>query len=161
MMRKSDAIVIISNYVKNLLFKGDWDNINIISNGVFSVKNLDYKLDKKIKENDSFTFVMMSVVDPSKGIHEAIQAIGLLWNDVKNIRLNIYGDYKNKTYKEQLDNIIRESNLSTLINFMGFVNNPFEIYKNSDAVLVCSRYEAWGRVAAEAMISGVSCNCSK
>ncbi len=28
------------------------------------------------------------------------------------------------------------------------------MYKKADAVLVCSRNEAWGRVAAEAMISG-------
>lgn len=41
-----------------------------------------------------------------------------------------------------------------MVEFPGFVSDPFEVYRAADAVLVCSRSEAMGRVTVEAMFAG-------
>ena len=54
-------------------------------------------------------------------------------------------------YRKYLDDLIIKLNLNENVFFRGFVENSADMYRNSDAVIVCSRNEAWGRVAAEAM----------
>ena len=153
-MRKSDAIISISQFVKESLFKGDWKNISIINNAVYSdddVDSLNAHVEKR--KDKAFTFLIMSIVHPSKGIHDAIEAMGKIKKDVSDVKLIICGGDEDKQYRKYLNNLVIKLDLAELVSFKGFIDKPFEMYKVADAVLVCSRNEAWGRVAAEAMIS--------
>ena len=153
-MQKSDAIITISRFVKESLFKGDWKNITIINNAVYSkdsVESLNAKLENR--KDKAFTFLIMSIVHPSKGIHDAIEAIGKIKKDVSDVMLIVCGGDEDKQYRKYLNDLIIKLDLVEQVSFRGFVDKPFEMYKMADAVLVCSRNEAWGRVAAEAMIS--------
>ena len=154
-MRKSDAIISISQFVKDSLFKGDWKNITIINNAVYSKDNDEsLNVGKENRKDKAFTFLIMSIVHPSKGIHDAIEALGMIKRDIDNIKLIICGSDEDKDYKKNLNDLIEKLDLKKQVFFRGFVEKPFEMYKIVDAVLVCSKHEAWGRVAAEAMISG-------
>ena len=153
-MHKSDAIISISEYVKENLFPGEWSNLTVINNGVFSDNGTDFLTIKNVSpEKKIFTFLIMSVIHPSKGLHDAIYAVDIVKKDVRNIKLVIYGESVDKLYKGQLDDLVTKLNLNGEVSFKGFTASPFEIYKSVNAVLVCSKNEAWGRVAAEAMIS--------
>jgi glycosyltransferase involved in cell wall biosynthesis len=96
----------------------------------------------------------MSIIHPSKGIHDAIEALGKIKKDVSNVMLIVCGGDEDKQYRKYLNDLIKNLDLVDQVAFRGFVNKPFEMYKIVDAVLVCSKHEAWGRVAAESMISG-------
>ena len=95
---------------------------------------------------------MMTIIQPSKGIHDAIGAIGRIKKEHNNIKLIICGGVEDKQYKKQLDELVNKLGLAKKVSFTGFIENPIEMYKMADAVLVCSRSEAWGRVAAESML---------
>jgi len=152
-MRKSAAIICISEFVRENLFKDKWNNVSVINNAVFSedeFNNLNSieAFDKK----DTFTFLIMSVIHPSKGIQDAIEALGKIHKTSHNVKLIICGGNEDKEYRKYLDELVLNLDLFDCVSFMGFVEKPAEMYNNSNAVLVCSRNEAWGRVAAEAMI---------
>jgi glycosyltransferase involved in cell wall biosynthesis len=155
-MRKSKAIISISEYVKQNVFIGEWKNVSVVANGVYSdddIKTLSIKTEKP--DNQPFTFLIMSVIHPSKGIEDAIEALKIIKQDFNNIKLVICGGVEDKQYRKYLNDLIIKLDLTEEVSFMGFVDKPIEMYKTADAVLVCSRHEAWGRVAAEAMISEV------
>ncbi len=144
----------ISQFVKENLFKGDWKNISIVNNAVYSdddVDSLNTHVEKR--KDKAFTFLIMSIVHPSKGIQDAIEAMGKIKKDVSDVKLIICGGVEDKQYRNYLNSLVIKLDLVELVSFKGFIDNPFEMYKVADAVLVCSRNEAWGRVAAEAMIS--------
>jgi glycosyltransferase involved in cell wall biosynthesis len=154
-MRKSDAIISISQFVKDSLFKGEWKNITIINNAVYSKDNVEsLNVSIENRKAKAFTFLIMSIVHPSKGIHDAIEALGKIKKDVSDVMLIVCGGDEDKPYRKYLNDLIIKLNLVEQVSFRGFVDKPFEMYKIADTVLVCSKNEAWGRVAAEAMISG-------
>jgi glycosyltransferase involved in cell wall biosynthesis len=153
-MRKSDAVISISQFVKDSLFKGDWKNITIINNAVYSKDNVEsLNVSIENRKDKAFTFLIMSIVHPSKGIHDAIEALGRIKKDVSDVMLIVCGGDEDKQYRKHLNDLIKNLDLVEQVSFRGFIDKPFEMYKMADAVLVCSRNEAWGRVAAEAMIS--------
>lgn len=156
LMRKSNKIIAISEFVKENVFKDEWKNITVISNGVFSNEDLEL-INAKTEhpENKTFTFLIMSLILPSKGIQDAIEAMSILKKDFDLIKLVICGSDDDKEYKKHLLDLIRSLDLTQEISFAGFIKNPLEKYKIADSVLVCSRNEAWGRVAAEAMLSEI------
>lgn len=153
LMRKSEKIIAISEFVKEKVFYGEWKNLKVIYNAV-DFKNSDMETDSKDITMESFTFLIMGIIHPSKGIDDAINALGKLKKDFPDIKLVVCGGVEDKRYKMFLDDLIIKLNLTDKITFAGFVKNPIEMYKSSNAVLVCSKNEAWGRVAAEAMIAG-------
>lgn len=153
LMRKSDKIITISEFVKEKVFKGEWKNLRVIYNAVdFEKSGIETGSSVLTKKN--ITFLIMSVIHPSKGIDDAIVALGNLGKYFPEVKLIVCGGVADKKYKLFLDNLIIKLNLTAQITFTGFVENPFEMYNKADAVLVCSKNEAWGRVAVEAMIAG-------
>ena len=152
-MRKSDSVICISQFVRESLFNGDWKNVTIINNAVFSNNDVELiNAEEKIRKNKPFTFLMMTIVHPSKGIYDAIEALGKIKKDFSEIKLIICGGDEDKKYRKDLNNLVTKLGLTENVSFMGFITKPSAMYKIADAVLVCSRNEAWGRVAAEAMI---------
>jgi len=152
-MRKSDSVICISQFVRESLFDGDWKNVTIINNAVFSSNDVELiNAEEEIRKDKPFTFLMMTIVHPSKGIHDAIEALQKIKKDFSEIKLIICGGDEDKKYRKDLNNLVAKLGLTENVSFMGFIDKPSAMYKIADAVLVCSRNEAWGRVAAEAMI---------
>ena len=74
--------------------------------------------------------------------------------------LTIAGD-GDQGYMASLQRTCEDLDLETSVTFMGYVADPFDIYARADAVLMCSRHEAMGRVTAEGMAAGrvvIGCN---
>jgi len=154
-MRKSDAVICISEFVRSNIFMGDWKNVSVINNAVNSGDEVNQlNVEDVVKKNEAFTFLIMSIVHPSKGIHDVIEALGRIKNEHHETKLIICGGDEDKSYRKYLNDLVVKLDLVERVVFMGFVDKPTEMYEISDAVLVCSRNEAWGRVSAEAMIFG-------
>ena len=66
-----------------------------------------------------------------------------------NVYLRIVGDGPDYNLVKSL---IKEFSLEDKVEMVGRVKNPFPYVKNSDAFLMCSRYEPFGLVILEAMV---------
>jgi glycosyltransferase involved in cell wall biosynthesis len=67
-----------------------------------------------------------------------------------DVRLLIAGDGR-KEHEESLNALVRQLGIPDIVSFLGFVDEPFSVYREADAVLMCSENEAMGRVTAEGM----------
>lgn len=151
--KASDAVICVSNAIENYFFsKTESDKIHVVSNGVLSGSEaITLRTQSRVPFSNpvDYVFSIVGLIIPAKGQKEAIKALSLLAKDYPNVRLLIAGT-GNPEYIEELA-ASAENNAN--VEFLGYVDNPFEVFSRSDAVLVCSKNEAFGRTTAEAMAS--------
>ncbi|MEI6266700.1 MAG: glycosyltransferase [bacterium] len=88
-----------------------------------------------------------------KGQVDATLAIAeLVKEGITNIELTIVGPVSNKDYLGEIQQIIKTKKIEKYINILPPVDNVKSLFMSSDVVLMCSVYEAFGRVTAEAML---------
>ncbi|MEO8588915.1 MAG: glycosyltransferase family 4 protein [Flavobacteriales bacterium] len=108
--------------------------------------------DERWSTPGSFTFAMVGLIHPSKGHLEALDALRLVLDAGADVRLIIAGDGRMDVLHERITAL----GLAAHVELPGFVENAFDVYNRSHAVLMCSRHEAMGRVTVEAMASGLA-----
>jgi len=161
LINKSDEIITISNSLKEFWNEYLPDrNIYMIYNGIASNEQFDryYQLNLKKKDKeDLYTFAIVGLLYPNKGQLEAIKALNEVIKASLNARLLIVGGgmvgEENKTYVRQLKKSVVKFGLENNVEFWGYITNPYEAFLSADAVLMCSRFEAMGRVTIEAMVA--------
>jgi len=151
---KANAKIAISNAVSYYYLSGCCNNSYIVYNGVASITQFDYLFeianrDSPIKHNYSkpYTFVLIGLLHPAKGQEVAIKALALLVSNFLNVRLLIVGNGD----ANHLITLAKDLGVAEYVEFLGFVKDPYKVFFSCDAVLMCSRYEAMGRVTVEAM----------
>lgn len=86
---------------------------------------------------------------------DAVEAVSNAIKRGIDAHLLIIGPVKNDIeYFEKIKKFVDQNNLTENIHFLGFINNPFTLFKLSQFALMCSENEAFGRVTAEAMLLG-------
>ena len=91
----------------------------------------------------------------AKGQYYAIEALSYLPEQIKkNVYLDIAG-WADPKYLKKLEKLIKECELESQVKFLGARNDLYEIYKEYDVGLTCSRAEGFGRVTAEYMYAGL------
>ena len=153
-LKESSAIITVSQALCNYhLGKVNLSNKYVIYNGVNSQMEFDrlYQVDKNNQSTSKpYTFVLVGRIYPKKGQEAAIRALALLSKELPNIRLLLVGKVA-KSYLNYLKKLVMELNISDRVEFWGHINDPYQAYLISDAVLMCSENEAMGRVTVEAM----------
>ena len=99
--------------------------------------------------------IMLGQIAPSKNQLDAFKAIKYCMQSGLDVTLDVFGKADEDEYKKELDEFIRSENLHDRISFRGPTNNPLDILIQYDALLMCSRMEAFGRVTVEALKCGV------
>ena len=148
----SKAIICNSVAVQEHHFKQKKKKIHIIYNGIASVKEFEkYKNSnqKKISSQEK-TFAIVGVIHPNKGQDKAIKAIADLKERGLNAELMIVGG-GNVEYKNHCEDLVKKLNIKNRVKFTGYKSDPYEIFLNSFCLLVCSEFEAMGRVTVEGM----------
>lgn len=122
--------------------------ITKIHNGI-DTELIDKSISKKRENNDNTINIgFFGRLTKQKGIDILIDAFECIVKERGNIILNIVGtgdleyDIKSKVTDKKLDKVVK---------FYGFVNSPYEIMSKMDLILIPSRWEPFGLVAAEAM----------
>lgn len=93
--------------------------------------------------------------------HELFLRAAALVRPELALRFTIYGDVapaaaqQSKAYPERLRGLARELGLSERLDFAGFVADPAEIMSELDVVVHPADGESFGRVAVEALASGL------
>ncbi|MHC4640591.1 MAG: glycosyltransferase family 4 protein [Planctomycetota bacterium] len=148
-LNKADAVITISRAVKQAVCNDLQTRIYTLHDGVIFSGDPLLSIEPKYSSRN-YTFAIVGVTSPNKGQDQALRAVAELRKDFSNIRLLVVGSDA-KGYTNKLKELAVELNVSERVDFLGYMSNPLEAYKASDAVLMCSKHEAMGRVTAEAM----------
>lgn len=153
-LKKSDAIIVINEYTKNILIKNGITHhkINIITPGI-DTKNFDY-IPFELKNKEKIELLVVGYLLKRKRVDLVIRSIKEVIKKNNNIILRIVGD---GPQKEKLENLTRELNLQDYVIFEGFIENDKinNYYKKAHIFLSMSREESWGQMYLEAMASGL------
>lgn len=102
------------------------------------------------------TMGVLANINPIKGIHDAVDAVGLLKDEVPDLQLRIAGQILETKmyYYEMLKEKVSALNLEDRVHFSGFVPDPVAWLQDLDFLVVPSESEAAGMAAIEAMTCG-------
>jgi glycosyltransferase involved in cell wall biosynthesis len=100
-----------------------------------------------------FRCVIAGALIEGKGQEEGVRALARLKDTGVDAELLIVGDGL-PAYRRQLEDSVKTNQLEGRVHFVGHVADVLPLMRSSDAVLICSRSEAFGRVTIEGMFSG-------
>lgn len=160
---------ILSNtfLTKNMqvLVYGDWDNQTKNIKPFFTATYSE--TDKKVMQpktlDGCIDFLFVGTLSKGKQPLFAIQLVKKLYQQGKNVRLNLYGD---GILRPTLETYIKQKNLQDIVFLKGNQSKEtvLEAYQTSHFLILPSKSEGWPKVVAEAMfwacvpiVSKVSC----
>lgn len=144
-IRKSDIVIFISNALKKYFGMHSHRYSSVVYNGVLSrQKSMNLMID--YPEGLETVFSIVGLIMDSKGQHNAVHAFSKLNKAYPDTRLLIAGDGNTEGIKK----LINQYGLKEKVELLGYISDPFPVFIRSHAVLMCSKYEAMGRVTAEA-----------
>jgi glycosyltransferase involved in cell wall biosynthesis len=100
-----------------------------------------------------FLCCMVGSIQPLKGQDEAIKALSELVRRGVDAHLLIVGD-GSKSFTASLNEQVRDYGLERRVTFTGYVKEPTRFMRIADVTLLCSAWEAFGRVIVETMLAG-------
>lgn len=156
LIESSDAIICNSKAIKDYYFKSDNKNAYVVYNGIALKEKFDLLFeqhDHKPKE-EFYKFAIVGGISSAKGQAEAIRAVGRIINEGYKVKLIVAGSGK-RDFINELHQLVQDLGINDAISFLGFVDDPYSVYSKADCLLMCSEYEAFGRVTAEAMSTGL------
>ncbi len=148
--KKADAIIAISDCVKKKYEKIALpEKVYRIYNGI----NIeDFYLSHHIMENEQICLLCVGSMLGYKGHEEIIEAVKILsTKNYSDLHVTFVGDGK---YRKKYEQLIDAQNLQDMFTFEGIQSDVTPFYNTTDIVLMCSDFEAFGRVTVEAMLAG-------
>ena len=106
-----------------------------------------------LPRSERFRCVIVGALIEGKGQEDAVLAFAHLKDLGINAELLIVGD-GDSIYRCRLEELVRSNGLEERVMFAGKMGSAIQTIRSSDAVLVCSRSEAFGRVTIEGMLAG-------
>jgi glycosyltransferase involved in cell wall biosynthesis len=108
--------------------------------------------DKVPAQRKEFDVVWTGRVHPQKGIDDLLATLSWLKRQLPDFRAVIIGKSK-----DTLEPMVRQLGLCENVTFSGLVSEEekFRLLKSSRVFVMPSRYESWGIVVGEALVSGV------
>jgi len=157
-MERADHLIAVSHAVRDRVLAGLKVPISVVYNGVVTETELQALCRVSRSESDlpsdvsdePFVFLIIGLLAKTKGQRQAIRAFVRVHEQNANCRLWIAGDGE-PAFVDRLKEEAHTSPAADAIKFLGYVDDPFDVYRSCSAVLVCSVAEAMGRVTAEAM----------
>lgn len=164
-MQKADAVICVSNSIKEYIqkhYQTNENKITVIPRGIdlelFNPKSIDETFIKNFKKefnlNDKFIVSSVGRVTQLKDYETFIKAIMLVKKEIPNIVGLIVGGVRSdkEDYLNSLKSLIKELNLEENIIFTGSQSKIEQIYALSDVIISSSKKpESFGRAVAEAI----------
>ena len=160
----ADSIVVVSKYIQYDLINNyniRKTRIDVIYNphNLSSIDRLKMLpiLDSNFISFSSRVIISAGTLESRKGFYELIKAFSLL--EYSDLNLLIMGDGPEK---ESLQKLVLDLNLTKRVFLLGFVDNPYQYFKNSDIFVLASHVEGLPNVIIEALACGcavISTDC--
>ena len=157
LLKKSDIVITISEAIQNYIHRNlPSKNTHLLPDGILSLKNKpNFIQNQAISPKKEIVFAIIGYIHPAKGQLAAIEAFNILKQSISNIKLLIIGSAEfEEEYLAKIKNKITPISQNS-IELAGFIQDMDKIYPSIDFVLVCSDYEALGRVSIEAMSKNI------
>jgi len=156
MLRRAGAVIAVSDAVrKDVLERAGTDvHVHVVPNGVAreqQLAELRATANERWRSTVPFRFALVGLFHPAKGQVEAVEAFAQLRAEGLDVRLDLAGNGRAEAVLRR----IGELRLGGTVELRGYVDDPFTVFRRAHCALVCSRYEAMGRAAVEAMASGI------
>lgn len=126
--------------------------LRVVHNGLLD-EAPDNSPHRRMVPGQRVRLAIIGSISPHKRQEDALLALARLVHLGKDVELHVVGDGE-KTYIAWLKTLAQELGISNRVRWKGYSSDPLKVYAASDIILVCSEYEAFGRVAVEAMASG-------
>ncbi len=152
-LNRAAAVVAVSKAVRRHVLCDVAAPCHVVYNGVVSeakLERLRREDEQPASSSDVYTFALVGALHPAKGQEQAMRAAARLARAGGRVRLLLAGDALGG-YEQHLRRARAALELQDVVTFLGYVPDPFAVYRRADAVLMCSSHEAMGRVTAEAM----------
>ena len=148
----AEALIAISKLVENN-YSGRFpeDKIHLIYDGVDVDKM--YRKNHPLFKHDTTKVMIAGGVRPAKRQMDVVQAIEILTKKGTDIELSVVGD-DNTEYAAEIKEYIKAHNLENRIKFLGETSDVAAYWEKHDISVTSSEFEAFGRVTAEAMLTG-------
>ena len=149
----SASVIVVSRAVKNeySLYISP-QKLRLIYQAVTLREGNECALDR-LEDNQHFRCTIIGSLHASKGQDEAIFAVAELVRRGIDARLLIVGTGDHR-FHDSLEQHIKHYGLEEHVIFHGYAENPMPLIRDADVILMCSRFEAFGRVTVEAMLAG-------
>lgn len=107
----------------------------------------------RIDVSNPINLVLVGTITEGKGQLDAVRATKELVAQGYDVHLRLIG-YAKPSYAHGITDLIESLNIKDRVQVEEFTPNPYAAIASSDILLVCSRHEAFGRVAVEGMLLG-------
>ena len=155
----TDKIIAISDFekqsaVENKICKQN--KIKVIFNGIdieeYEKSKSNFKVTRKSLDipDGAYVIGMVGRLSKQKAPDTFIKAVALIKDDIPEAFFLLVGDGEDKEYIKKL---IEEKGLSNCTCITGWVDNPMEYIQLFDQAMLLSRWEGFGLVLTEYMIS--------
>lgn len=152
--QKMNTIVFVSDTALNnfqKLFNLRNVNMKVIHNPIDAVRIQNRSLEESVPKI-KFTLCAVGRICPQKRYDRLLHAVKILYDKGCDITVNILGTgYMEAEIKKMCSSL----NLDTIVNFLGFKENPYPYIKNSDVFCLSSDTEGYPTVVCEAIVLGV------
>lgn len=149
----ADKIITISKALykkyENVLPK---DKMQIIHNGIDETDF--YKPERTILSDKKVVFFCAGIINDNKGQFDLVEACGKLYEKSKKDFELILAGKCSEDSKNRVLSIAQRYGIENRIVLAGRSNDVNELFAKADIAFMCSKFEAFGRVSVEAMLSG-------
>src|SRR5690606_37146156 len=145
--RSTDKVICVSQSVKDHLVKTGEIPVEkgvVIYNPVSFLKGMNFGKDSN--HDKFFNMVYVGRLEKVKNVDTLLRAFSQLENE--QLRLTLVGDGRER---ENLENLVRELELSDKVSFEGFQSDPGKYLSAADLYVLPSYSEGFGIAAVEAM----------
>ncbi|MBU0845908.1 glycosyltransferase [Patescibacteria group bacterium] len=101
---------------------------------------------------NAFKLLIAGTISKKKGQLDIIRATSLLLVRKLDVELLILGRCTDDVFMKKIHNLIDQSGKKWRFQVRDFIENPYPLFQQCDAVLVCSKNEAFGRTILEGML---------
>ena len=143
-----------SNHLKN---KINEKNIHVIHNGI-NVNNYNFdqieRYTSVINQAQGAKICYVGSLEKRKGLHDLIEALGILSNDKTLVNLFVFGGniLEPNAYTQNIIKLAKNKGILDQVHFLGKVENMRNYYRLFDAFCLPTYWEGCSRAILEAMV---------
>ncbi len=153
---KFDKILCVSRACMNSFTEkfGEFDDIDVAYNPMPKneiTEKAGEEVNDIVFDKETFNFISVGRLVEQKGFDRLIRVISRLKKDTPETKFKVYVVGEGPE-RENLENMIKEYDLTEDIILLGFKENPYKYIKMADAYVMSSRDEAFPLCIGEALI---------
>ncbi|KQT73975.1 glycosyltransferase family 4 protein [Microbacterium sp. Leaf436] len=157
-LRLGHSVIANSQFTARQIFR-DCPSVRTRTSVIYNGKDWSaYAVPHEPAPEGAFRVLYLGRLSPRKGTDVAVRAVALMRQAGTDVRLTLAGAVfpGYEWYEAELRDLCRELSLGPdVVSFTGFVADAPPLFSTADALVVPSRAEPFGTVAAEGLAAGV------